>query len=98
MPSEAAATSSRVFVAKEESPITMPAFLHALAVAISPSGCARHCIAVGAIPRGIEFREPKIGTDVSMRDMSRRTRGRMRYLSYAWEFSRRVEPESAPSL
>ena len=76
----AEATSSRVEVAKEERPMAMLASLQALAVATSPSGWARHCMAVGATPMGTELRAPHRETEVSMVDMSRRTRGLMRYL------------------
>lgn len=94
----AAATSSRVEVEKEDRPIGTPAFLQARAVAISPSGWAKHCMAVGATPREIDCRTPKRPTDVSIWEMSRRTRGLIRYFAYDWMFSSSVEPESAPSL
>lgn len=61
----------------------MPALRQALAVASSPSECARHCIAVGATPRGMAFLKPKIMEDVSKFEMSLNTRGLMRYLVYA---------------
>jgi len=92
-----AAASSSVVVANDDRPIMIPAFLQALAVAISPSGRARHCMAVGATLNGTEFRWPKIMLPVSMDEISRRTRGRILYLAYADMFSRSVDPESAPS-
>jgi len=72
--------------------------LHARAVARSPSSCARHCIAVGATPMGMLVLKPKRKMLVSIEEISRSTRGRMRYFWYAVIFSLGVEPESAPSL
>ena len=66
--------------------ITMSMFLDARAVASSPSPCERHCMAVGATPRGMLFLCPKILMLVSMDEMSRSTRGRMRYFWHADAF------------
>ena len=76
----AEATSSSVLVEKLDIPIVTSASLHARAVASSPSGWARHCMAVGATPIGTEFLAPNRETEVSIWDISRKTRGRMRYL------------------
>ena len=47
-----------------------------LAVAISPSGCAIFCIAVGATQIGKSIFSPSIVVDISMIETSRSTRGR----------------------
>ena len=47
-----------------------------LAVAISPSGWANFCTAVGEIHIGKSILSPRIVVDISMFDTSRRTLGR----------------------
>lgn len=65
-------------------------FADALDVAISPSGCAKQCIADGLRPHGKATCVPNISTLVSTFDTFRRTRGRILYRSYEETFSRRL--------
>ena len=79
------ATSSSDVVEFEESVILRPILAAALAIPNSPSGPARRCIALGAMPTGIGNFRWKSSVDVSTKDTSRSTRGRISRLAKEYQ-------------
>jgi hypothetical protein len=87
-PDACAITSSRESVDHALKPIGTFKAAHAFEVPISPSGCARRCMAAGENPKGKSTLLPHITVLVSMADTFLSIRGLMRYLSKAASLSR----------
>lgn len=74
----------------------LPVLAAAVVLAISPSGCAMRCMAVGAMHTGVATRWPSSVVEMSMLETSRSTRGRSVKRLNASRFSRSVHMSSAP--